>query len=236
MHYESVKILFLNLNIQKTNFMYRLLAIISLFLISSYPAFSQFDYGLKAGITSSSLSADETFPAAVNQDFDKLKVEATNARLGFQGGAFARISLLGIFIQPELLFSSGGGEVTIQELDANDEIINEKIKKQTYNKLDLPVMAGISFGMARLQVGPVGSLMLSNNSALADYESYEEKFRQITWGYHAGIGIDFFETITLDLKYEGSLSKLGSGVEIDGTNYTFDNRSSQLVLNLGIMF
>ncbi|MFC2087799.1 porin family protein [Bacteroidota bacterium] len=215
--------------------MKRIITVLIVLLMSTSIS-AQLDFGVKAGITSSSLKAEETLPAAINQNFDELKVQATNAKFGFQGGIFARVSLLGVFIQPELLLSSGGGEVTIQELNANKDVINEVVKEQSYNKLDLPVMAGFKLAFLRLQVGPIGSLMLSNKSALADYDGYEQKFRSMTWGYQAGIGMDIFKKLTLDLKYEGSLSKLGNGVEINGQDYDFDSRVSQFVFNVGILF
>lgn len=206
-------------------------------LFLSVPVFSQFDVGVKAGVTSSSLKAEETLPAAAGQNYDQLKVQATNAKLGFQGGLFARLSLLGAFVQPELLFSTGGGEVTIRELDANKEVIASTVQDQTYNKLDMPIMAGLRFNILRLQAGPVGSLMLSNNSALEAYsDDYKQKFNSMTWGYQVGLGLDLFRTITLDLKYEGSLSKLGAGVEINGQEYDFDTRANQFVLNVGLVF
>ncbi len=206
-------------------------------LFLAFPVFSQFDFGVKAGVSSSSIKAEETLPAATGENYDQLKVEATNAKLGFHGGLFARVSLLGAFVQPELLFSTGGGEVTIQELNANKDVIKETVKEQTYNKIDVPIMAGLRFGILRLQLGPVGSVMLSNKSALEAYhEDYKQKFNSMTWGYQFGVGVDLFRKITLDLKYEGSLSKLGAGVEIDGQEYDFDTRANQFVLNAGIVF
>ena len=38
---------------------------------------------------------------------------------------------------------------------------------------------------------------------------YEEKFNGATWGYQVGVGLDIFKKITIDVKYEGNLSKLG---------------------------
>ncbi|MCK7536999.1 MAG: hypothetical protein MZV63_41575 [Marinilabiliales bacterium] len=64
----------------------------------------------------------------------------------------------------------------------------------------------------------------------------KEEFNGTTWGYQVGLGLDVFKKLTIDLKYEGSLSKLGDGVKIGGEVQDFDSRNSKIILSLGWIF
>jgi opacity protein-like surface antigen len=58
----------------------------------------------------------------------------------------------------------------------------------------------------------------------------------MTWGYRAGLGIDLFKKLTLDARYEGNLSSLGSSVTIGDAEFNTDMRTSQFLISLGFMF
>ena len=205
-------------------------------LLIAGTSFAQIDFGVKAGVTSTSVNTDETMQNLQNQDYESLKVQGANAKVGFQGGVFGRIALLGIYVQPELLFSSTSSEVEVTKLYESQDPVSE-VRTQEFQKLDFPIMAGFKFGPARIQVGPVGSLVLSGESAVSEVvEGYEQKFNSATWGYQAGVGLDLFNKLTVDLKYEGNLSKLGDEVSIGEQNYEIDSRASQWVLNVGFFF
>ena len=97
-------------------------------------------------------------------------------------------------------------------------------------------MVGYKFGPARIQAGPVASIIIDSKSALSDYDNYNEEFNGATWGYQVGVGLDILKKVTLDVKYEGNLSKLGDGVTVLGQERSFDSRNSQFVFNVGIFF
>ncbi len=65
---------------------------------------------------------------------------------------------------------------------------------------------------------------------------YKEEFNGATWGYQVGVGLDLGKKITIDVKYEGNLSKLADGVKIAGETRSFDSRNSQFVASLGFFF
>ena len=99
-------------------------------------------------------------------------------------------------------------------------------------------MLGYKAGPLRLQAGPVGTIMLSSDPALDMFETIdvEEEFNGATWGYQVGIGFDLFKKLTLDIKYEGNLSKLADGVNIGDQDFSFDSRNNQLVASIGFFF
>ena len=65
---------------------------------------------------------------------------------------------------------------------------------------------------------------------------YKEEYNGATWGYQVGAGLDILKKLTIDLKYEGSFSKLGSGIQLGDQDFDFDSRNSKIILTLGWMF
>jgi len=187
-------------------------------------------FGLCAGLSSSSVHFNDV--KNVVSGSTSYDIVASNASVGFHFGLFGRIKIANVFIQPELLFTSSGGQVKVTDLTTNTSVV----KDQKFNKIDIPVLAGLKFGPARIEVGPVASFMLSQKTDFFDASAYKADFKKATIGYQAGVGLDFFKAVTLDLKYEGSLSKIGNGITVGGNSYPYDSRNSQLILSLGLFF
>lgn len=199
-----------------------LIMILCLGFIAS--ASAQIKFGLRAGLNSHYVN-DATL---TYEDITISNVKGSN--VGFHGGLMMQVSFLGVFIQPELLLVSVGNEVKIEELGETN------LAEQSFTRLDIPVLVGKRFGPARIGVGPVATIMLNSTSDLKEYGEYGEKFRSATYGFQAGVGLDIAKTIAIDLKYEGSLSKLASGITVGGQERPFDSRSKQLILSVGFLF
>lgn len=192
-------------------------------------------FGIKGGLTSSNVKFDKTtFTSGTNTFIAK----QGDAKYGMQFGLFGRIQVLGVFIQPELLFSHSQGEVLLADVNAN-QVYTET---QKFNKVDIPVIVGWKIGPARIGLGPVASYMLNEKDGLKDKlsdlagETTKNNFKNATFGYQVGVGLDILSKITLDVKYEGNLSKLGSGITLGGTNYSFDQRNPQWIFSVGVFF
>src|SRR6056297_1696429 len=198
---------------------------------------AQIKFGIKAGLTSTSINADEVYNDINNADIQSLKVKGKNANVGFQGGIFSRITIVNFYVQPELLFTSTSGEVEVTTVYENQDPVSV-VKDQKFRQIDFPIMLGYKLGPIRLQAGPVGTIMLSSDPALSMVETMDvkEEFNGATWGYQVGVGLDILKKVTIDVKYEGNLSKLGDGVKIAGQNRDFDSRNSQFVATVGIFF
>lgn len=195
-------------------------------LMFAASAEAQFRIGLRGGINTAYFTATEI-------ETDDYRFTTLNdASVGFHGGVMMQLNFFSMFIQPELLFSSLNSDVRVRELGQNTPGV---IREQSYNKLDIPVIVGRRFGPARVGIGPVGTIMLSTKSQLNEF-GLEEQFNSATIGYQVGAGIDIFDRFALDLKYEGNLSKLGSGVEIAGQEREFDSRARQFIVSLGVFF
>jgi len=221
--------------------MKRLALLISTILVVSLAANAQFlRFGVKGGVSSSTVKIDKTTFSTID-DAETFVVEQGNSKMGLHFGLFGRVQVLGFYVQPELLFTQSKGEVVLTDI-TNSESPLKSIRDQKFNKIDIPVMVGWKIGPARLGLGPVASIMLSEQDGLKDEladatnESVESNFKNATFGYQVGAGLDIFKFATLDVKYEGNLSKLGEGVNIAGKPYTFDQRNPQWIFSLGIFF
>jgi hypothetical protein len=198
---------------------------IGIILLAIAPlGFSQFlSYGIRAGVSSSSVKADE-----LKLDTTTIKT-LSKAKVGFHFGVFGRIKIASLYVQPEILFTQTSNDVEVSSNNLPNQIVTQK-----YNKIDIPVMVGIKKAIFRANVGPVASILLNSKSELKDIGNYEQKFNTATFGFQAGVGLDLFSKLAIDLKYEGNLSKLGNGVKVGGVERNFDTRNSQWILSLGL--
>ncbi len=211
--------------------MKKLLTIILIALIS-IPVFSQLKFGLKAGVSTTSLSMPTL--KTVSSGTTTYTVDAiTAAKYGFHGGAFVRLTLLGIYLQPELLFSTRTNDYTVKNLQTSAS----SIVKQSFNKLDIPVMLGFKLGPLRLNAGPAASLLINTPKELISSPDFKNMYSRMTIGYQAGIGIDILKTLTFDVRYEGSLKKYQNQIQnLAGTNFNLDDRANAFLFSVGLMF
>ena len=216
--------------------MKKLFAIVLVVLIS-IPAFSQLKFGIKAGVSTTSLSMETL--KTVTSGTTSYTVKALNeAKYGFHGGAFVRLTLLGIYLQPELLLSTRTNEYTVKDI-TNPAVPVSSIVKQTFTKLDIPVMVGLKLGPIRLNAGPVASLLINSPIALINNSEYKSMYSRMTIGYQAGVGLDILKLLTIDLRYEGSLKKYQNQIQnLVGTKTTvnLDDRTNAFLFSVGLMF
>lgn len=216
--------------------MKKLLTIVLVVLIS-IPAFSQIKMGLKAGVSTTNLSMETL--KTVTTGTTSYTVEALeNAKYGFHGGVFLRLTLLGIYVQPELLFSTRTNAYTVKNI-TNSSAPVTTIVKQNFNKLDIPVMVGLKLGPIRVNAGPAASILINSPKELIASPDYKSKFSRMTVGYQAGVGLDVLKFLTIDLRYEGSLKKYQNQIQnLVGpkTTVNLDDRPNAFLFSVGLMF
>jgi Outer membrane protein beta-barrel domain len=213
--------------------MKKLIAIVFVVLVS-IPVFSQINFGLKAGVSTTSLSMPTI--KTITSGTTSFTVDGiTTAKYGFHGGVFIRATLFGFFVQPEFLFSTRTNEYTI--IDKNNPLPSGTyVAKQSFNKLDIPVMLGLKLGPLRINAGPTGSLLINSPKALISNPDFKNNYTRMTFGYQAGLGFDLL-FLTFDLRYEGSLQKYQNQIQnLAGTKYNLDDRPNAFLLSVGIKF
>jgi hypothetical protein len=206
--------------------MKKLIVIAFAFLLAA-PLFSQVKFGLKAGV-----STDFTF---TNLDLSQASVDvivqnAKSAEWGFQGGAFLRVSFAGLYLQPEFLLATAANTLTYEGVVDGQPV--DELLEQKFTKLNIPVLLGVKLGPVRLNAGPAASILLSEPADMTEIATY----KTATFGYQAGIGVDLFKKLTLDVRYEGNLNQFGDGITIGGETFEFDDRTGALLVHVGLIF
>ena len=170
------------------------------------------NFGPRVALLSSKISLDNPV-----SNFSEGK-----AQLGYQLGAFLRLKLLGVYVQPEFLFSKTKSAI---------ELTGTGTQKFNFNKIDLPVMLGYKLGPLRLQAGPSFSFLMSAESTDPGklVKDVKENYNATTVGYQVGIGVDILRFV-IDLKYEDNLSKFANALP---TGINSDQRQNQFVFALG---
>ena len=201
-----------------------------IFLFLSTFAFGQIEFGIKAGLSSYDL-ANEGF--LIDNGDKQIEWNISNAGYGHHYGIYTRLTLLGVYVEPALLFNSN--RVTYDIKEYSESGVFTKIKNEKYNQLDIPVMAGIKLGVLRFQGGVVGHLFINSISDVVDLKGYDQRFKTGSYGWQAGVGLDIWK-LRMDLNFEGNLDKFGDHVTINGQDYAFTDRPSRLLLTMGYKF
>lgn len=213
----------IDLNEEKTIAMRKKIMILVLLIISSGYMFGQVKFGVRGGVSTMDITPKDIMTTDLKMKIDKVY-------FGIHGGLFLQAEIGKFFIQPEILFNSNKVDYLISDIKAG--LVNT-ILTERYQYLDMPVMVGLKVSALRFQVGPIGHYFLHSKSDLLNISGYEQKFNSFTFGYQAGIGVDFGKVV-LDLKYEGNFSNYGDHIRIDNQAYNFDDKPSRLVLSVGM--
>jgi hypothetical protein len=201
--------------------------VIALVALMSAPAFSQLKFGIKAGGQSTSFPDYSVSSGAATID------ALADATWGFHAGLFARISLLGFYIQPEAVFATNTFEYNVKETASDPGSIVD----QKFNRLQIPILIGFKLGPLRLNAGPGASIQLGSPDDLLDDPNFSEMYKGAVWGYQAGVGLDLLKKFTLDARYAGGLGeKFGDAVSIGGQTFQLDYAQPSFILSFGFIF
>ena len=195
------------------------------------PAFSQVKFGLKAGLSTTNIKMED-LKTLTSGETEYVVDAIKGANYGFHAGAFVRFSMLGFYVQPELLFASRTDEYNVTELDNPTVVV-----KQQFNELDIPIMLGLKVGPLRLNAGPSARLLINSPKDLINDPDFKAMYNGLTFGYQAGIGVDIIKRLTIDLRYEGSLQKYQTQIQnVAGDKFNLDDRPNAFLLSVGLMF
>lgn len=195
------------------------------------PAFSQVKFGLKAGLSTTNIKMKD-LKTLTSGETEYVVDAIKGANYGFHAGVFVRFSMLGLYVQPELLFASRTDEYKVTELDNPTVVV-----KQQFNELDIPIMLGLKVGPLRLNAGPSARLLINSPKDLINDPDFKSMYNGLTFGYQAGIGVDIIKRLTIDLRYEGSLQKYQTQIQnLAGDKFNLDDRPNAFLFSVGLMF
>lgn len=184
--------------------------LITAVLLSSALTYAQLNFGLKAGYNSSlSLSNIEDVTTG-NYTLKSVKDELGN---GFHAGAFARIGIEKLYIQPELLYAMSKNDYTITLQDAmNKNVTFDKFV--TVSTVEIPVMIGykiLDLKAVNLRAFAGPKFRLDAGSSL-DYKNFnaetgsnvtindiKDDIKKSQIAFELGVGVDVL-MLTLDAR------------------------------------
>jgi len=206
-----------------------ILVLLASFLLVQVSEAQLFNWGIKGGLGFSNVKITDI--TGIQEGSDVYDLITGESVMGYHLGVQTRIKIAMVYVQPELYWNAGGGTVE-QVVDGGaTELLNVK-----FNRIDIPVMAGVKLGPVRLGLGPMASLVVGEDSDLTllhpDLETYKNS---LTWAWQGGIGVDVWK-LSLDIRYEGPLSDLSSVIPDDLIEYTYDPRAKQWLFSVGFWF
>ena len=203
--------------------MKKILIFIGVILIISNSIFSQSEFGFKIGLSSYDLATKN-----IGSSSD-LKLSIDNASYGIHAGLYGRIGIMGLYIQPEILFNSNTINYKIEDLGNIDNL--NQIRTTKYQNLDIPVMIMFTPSFFKLYAGPVGHYLVNDITEFKQKDKIKELFNNLTYGYQMGVGVTL-NGLTLDVRYEGSFTNRLNTFVIDGKEFNFDHSPSRYIFSL----
>jgi len=167
-----------------------------LFLIISLSAFSQFEYGLKGGISfNSNLNINSKIESIDNS------INIFESRNGQHIGVFLKLSINDFFIRPEIIYSKIKNSYDIAYVLVRTENI---VTDFNQHKIDVPVMLGYKvFGLVNLFAGPRFEFIKNVSYDNIDLNDLKNQY---TLGLQYGIGLKFGK-FEIELRAERGFSE-----------------------------
>lgn len=174
-------------------------------LTFSIACYSQsFEIGVKGGLN---ITAADVMQKVSND------LQITNKNT-FNGGIYGRfkIKLIGLFVQPELVYNTRGYNFEIKE-PISGETIN---LKQKAHYIDVPVLVGLKmFKFLRVYAGPNFQYLLKNEiTGIDEVKALAIDFKKTgmkkgNTGVQIGFGLDLLK-FRIDVKYDFNPTDMGS--------------------------
>jgi hypothetical protein len=184
------------------------LSFLLLFLFFQSYAGSPVNLGIKIGVNSSSLIT------SYDEFLDKSQVN------NYLVGAFARVSLGKVYLQPEIYFNKKGGIITSSNSTSQIPDFSEIFKYQT---IDIPILIGYtildkSIFNLRIHAGPVLQYVTTKPIVQDASKLNIDELKDNYLGIQAGVGFDLW-FVTVDARIESS-----SNIFIKNSNFSASNR------------
>ncbi|MDD4993436.1 MAG: porin family protein [Paludibacter sp.] len=209
-------------------------------LLSVTLGYAQFNFGVKAGYTSSLGLNNLSSLTSGSYNLNSVQSELSN---NFHAGIFARVGFKKVYFQPELLYAMGKKNYTVTLQDAvNNNITYDKFV--TISTVDVPLLLGyklLDFKVVNLRafVGPklrfnAGSSLEFKNltGGTITQADLVKDVKAAQLGLEAGVGIDVL-MFTLDARY----NVIGDMYQTKISNLNVDKLPiSNFVISLGYKF
>ena len=204
------------------------LTVLILFFLTRFNSYSQFDFGIKAGLNINKFITNA----------DEFKSEGT--KIGFVGGAFFRFKASALSIEPQILYSQKKGDYSYSTLHNSFD----SFFKSENEYIDVPVLFGVHMGKhIKLHTGPVFSFLIKENFSFQvrdtgiNFNISDNAFKQLNFGWQFGGNIEISKLV-IGVVYERSLHGIINNFKIANSSIVFspDLRNDMWQVTIGFKF
>jgi hypothetical protein len=181
-----------------------------------------FVLGAKAGLTNTQI---------IGTDFKNFQIPSSSN--GFLIGAFARVSLIGFYIEPEISFRN-------LNFTVNSTGTTSAANTATMlNYIDVPVMFGKKIlKFINVSAGPNFQFLVNKDLTASNINTLEKgNYNDFVVGAQLGIGVEIWK-LCFDARYDFSLNPIGNVAAVvnNSQNVDFSSRASMLQFTVGYKF
>lgn len=179
-----------------------LLTIVIFFLFSTITVAQEFSFGPKVGYNNAKLEG-ENF-----RDFHK-----KNSINGYHIGLFAELRFNKIAIQPEVFYSSKGGQWTTT---SSEQLVEHDFN---LNYIDVPLIFKyyLTNGIA-IEAGPQAGFLTDSGMKFSDLSPESPKFNDFDFSVNIGISINLPFHLMLSVRYNAGLTEVIDHQDVDWKN------------------
>lgn len=193
-----------------------------MFAAGTASAAGPLEYGVKAGVNSSNFDL-------VKNNLEQTYLSFNKARTGYFAGAWMRLNLGTMFVQPEIQYNWNAYDAGVWDSSFGDGQ-NSKIKVQT---IDVPALVGFKLLVLRLNAGPVFTVMNKTKTKGGRVQSAD--VLKPTVSYTAGFGLDIAK-VALDVRYNGMFARTKQSLQIGDRSFPSKINSRGWSVSLGYAF
>lgn len=161
-------------------------------------------------------------------------------------GLFIRKQSDFLFLETDLMYSTYQSSFSVQDLTSNgigvrdipaeiSELPEAVTYTDTYQNIDLAILAGYTHRNFDFGVGPIFHRTLSHQSELSEIEGYQSKRKLVDPGFQFKVGYNLGR-LNVGIKYEDYFLKAGDHFTLDTKKLKFKSGLNSLKLELAYGF
>jgi hypothetical protein len=132
------------------------------------------------------------------------------------------VQLANFFVRPEALYTNLRQSFTATQANGLDTT-----GTFDFERIDLPLLVGTSFGPLRVYGGGVYSVNLPNNEG-----ALENQLEDGTVGYQVGAALKLGDFL-VEARYEGPITTTARQIVLNNTQFDTDLRVNQFIVSVG---
>lgn len=165
-------------------------------------------------------------------NFYKDDIDDRNGLVGFNAGLYGRFMITeGVAIQPELLYTTRGAEVTWSGF------FQDSRSSVNLGYVQVPVLLSVNIlPFLNIHAGPYAGYLVNaraRNKSTSNFFNFEDEvnmdnYNRFDYGLSGGIGLDFAK-FHVGARYDYGLATIGKERSFLGNNYTFPDAKNSAV-------